>query len=143
MGGYKAVEEIVFSVESQVEAAPGKRAGHRLDAGIRLVYRRALAALDAVGHHIEGSDDLIRHEAAEIAYDFVARVVQLPGALAPFRIELLQLPDRCHYSVPPFALHILMDLETPGGPSSLFGGLEDPAGLKGVADDKMADLSGL
>jgi hypothetical protein len=32
--------------------------------------------------------------------------VQLSGALAPFRIELLELRDSCHDSVPPFALWI-------------------------------------
>ena len=106
VGGHKAVQKVVFPFEGQVKAAPGKGAGHRLDAGIRLVYRLALAALDAIGDHVEGGDDLIRHEAAKVAYDFLARIVQLPGALAPFRIELFQLSDSCHYSFPPFALWI-------------------------------------
>jgi hypothetical protein len=97
MGGDKTVQKIVFSFESQVEAAPSERTSHRLDAGVGLIYGRALAALDAVGHHIEGSDDLIRHETAKVTDDFFTRIVQLPGAFAPFRIKLLQLPDRCHY----------------------------------------------
>jgi hypothetical protein len=97
MGGDEAVQKTVFSFESQVEAASSERTSHRLDTSVRLVYRRALTALDAIGHHIEGSDDLIRHEAAKIAYDFFAQIVQLPGALSPFGIEFLQLPDRCHF----------------------------------------------
>jgi hypothetical protein len=97
MGGDEAIQKIVFPFESQVEAAPGKRASHRLNTGVRLVYRRALAALNTIGHHIESSDNLIRHEAAKIADDFLARIVQLPGALAPIGVKLLQLPDRCHY----------------------------------------------
>ena len=72
MGGYKAVEKIVFPFESQVKTAPGKGTGHWLHAGVRLVYGRALAALDAVGDHIEGSDDLVRYEQAKIAYDISA-----------------------------------------------------------------------
>ena len=144
MGGYKAVQKIVFPFESQVETAPGKGTGHWLDAGVRLVYRRALTPLDAVRHHIEGSDDLIRHEAAEIAYDFLARIVQLLGAFASFGVKLLQLPDRCHsYFVLPFVSHISMVSEIPGGPSSLFRGLENSAGLKSITDDKMTYLSGL
>jgi hypothetical protein len=89
MGGYETVQEIVFPFESQVEAAAGKGTSHWLDAGVRLVYRRVLASLDAIGYHVEGSNDLIRYEAAEIAYDFFARIVQLPGALAPFVVKLL------------------------------------------------------
>jgi len=144
MGGYKAVQKIVFPFESQIETAPGKGTGHWLDTGVRLVYGRALAALDAVGYHIECSDDLIRHEAAKIAYDLLARIVQLPGALAPFSVKLLQLPDRCHsYFVLPLVSHISMVSEIPGGPSSLFRGLENSAGLKSITDDKMTDLSGL
>jgi len=143
MGGYKAVQEIVFPAESQVETAPGKRASHWLDAGVRLVYGRALTALDAVGHHIKCSDDLIRHEAAKVAYDLLARIVQLPGAVAPFGVKLLQLTDSClYYCVLPLGC-IPVVSEIPGGPSSLFRRLENSAGLKSIADDKMTDLSGL
>ena len=86
VGGHETVQEIVFPIEGQIKAAPGKGAGHRLNVSVRLVYRFALAALDAIGHHIEGGDDLIRHEAAKVADHFLTRIVQLPGAVAPFRV---------------------------------------------------------
>jgi hypothetical protein len=36
-----------------------------------------------------------------------------------------------------------MFLEIPGGPGPLFCGLDDPARLEGIPDDKVPDLFGL
>ena len=117
--GHKAIKEVILPFEGKVEAVPGKGTGHRLDVGIRLVYGHALAALDAVRYHIKGSDDLIRHEAAKIADDFLARIVQLPGALAPFRIELLELRDSCHDSEGVKKLVSMCFKPNKGGPLSI------------------------
>ena len=87
--GHKAIQKVVFPFEGQIKTASGERAGHRLDAGIGLVYGFVLASLDAIGDHVKSSDDLIWHETAKVAYDLLAHLAQFFSPTAPLRIELL------------------------------------------------------
>ena len=87
--GDKPVEKIIPALERQVEAAAGKRAGHRFEQRVRLVDGFALRALDAIGHQVEGRENFIRHKAAEVADDFFPCVVQRARAGASLVIQLL------------------------------------------------------
>ena len=90
MGGHEPVQEIVFPFQGQVEAAPGKGAGHGFDIGVRLIDGFARAALDSIGQHIEGGDDLLGHEAAKITDDFLTRPVKFRCTFTSLVIEILQ-----------------------------------------------------
>jgi len=54
------------------------------------------------------------------------------------QLLLIDISKRLDPAIRPLAF-----LEIPSSTSSFFCGLDNSAGLKGIADDKMADLSGL
>lgn len=60
-----------------------------------------LNSLDAVRDHIEGGDDLIGDETAQIPDYLLPLFVQFPGTPSSLGVQLLHLRTGCHHAYPP------------------------------------------
>jgi hypothetical protein len=99
---HKAIEEVVFSFQGQIEATAGKRASHGFYKGIRLVNRIALAPLNTIRNHIKGRDNFIGNKATKVTDHFLTRIMQFPCTTSPILIKLIYLYTSCHDACLPF-----------------------------------------